>query len=529
MGIEPRDLGALEKAVNDAAGRASNLWISFVFFATLIAITTGTVTHKHLFLELPLKLPVLNVELPLMGYFFAVPLFFVVFHFYMLLQLDGLAAKIEDYNAVLREQHPHAADRRLLRQRLDSFIFAQVLVGARDRREGRIGRLNRAVAWITMVGLPIGTLLLLQLMFLPYHHQGMTWWHRICVVVDVGLVWFFWGRVGGLEDAAPAVEQRPPPVGNGALAAMRTIPILEHPAYRRSVGSGHEMGRRANGCPAPAPLLFSSRPSLPCTRPSGSLCNGLAFCCPDPIGWCWQIPTLGSKRSSSPLPRPEKRSRPPPRTRLPIRRSRRRRRSRCRCVVAICPTPTSSAPTFGRSTYGARTCEGSTCMGRSCRTRISARRSCQGATLFLGAAAGCGPQPGAAAGREPPRGAAAGCEPQRAQLQGRRGHSGREPHRGAAAGREPHRGAAAGCGPLEAQLQGADLSRAQLQGANLSWAQLQGADLTEAQLQGADLSRAQLQGANLSGRSCRAPTSARAQLQGAEPRSSGAAAGRGPL
>jgi hypothetical protein len=46
MGIEPRDLGALEKAVNDAAGRASNLWISFVFFATLIAITTGTVTRR---------------------------------------------------------------------------------------------------------------------------------------------------------------------------------------------------------------------------------------------------------------------------------------------------------------------------------------------------------------------------------------------------------------------------------------------------------------------------------------------------
>ena len=152
MGIEPRDLGALEKAVNDAAGRASNLWISFVFFATLIAITTGTVTHKHLFLELPLKLPVLNVELPLIGYFFAVPLFFVVFHFYMLLQLDGLAAKIEDYNAVLREEHPHAADRRLLRQRLDSFIFAQVLVGARDRREGRIGALNRP--WLDHDGGP---------------------------------------------------------------------------------------------------------------------------------------------------------------------------------------------------------------------------------------------------------------------------------------------------------------------------------------------------------------------------------------
>ena len=117
-----------------------------VLFATLVVITTGTVTHKYLFLELPLKLPVLNVDLPLIGYFVALPLFFVVFHFYVLLQLDGLTAKITAYNVVLRQEHPVAADRHLVLQRLDSFIFTQVLVGTRDRREGRIGALNRTLA-----------------------------------------------------------------------------------------------------------------------------------------------------------------------------------------------------------------------------------------------------------------------------------------------------------------------------------------------------------------------------------------------
>lgn len=48
-----------------------------------------------------------------------------------------------------------------------------------------------------------------------------------------------------------------------------------------------------------------------------------------------------------------------------------------------------------------------------------------------------------------------------------------------------------------AQLQGADLPGAQLQGAYLMDTQLQGADLSWAQLQGADLMRAQLQGAIL--------------------------------
>jgi hypothetical protein len=148
MPTERRDLGALEKAVNDAAGRANSLWVSFILFATLVVITTGTVTHKHLLLELPLKLPVLNVDLPLICYFIAVPLFFVVFHFYVLLQLDGLAGKIKDYNDALNAEEPFEANRRLLRQRLDTFIFAQLLVRARERREGRIGVLNRSMVGV---------------------------------------------------------------------------------------------------------------------------------------------------------------------------------------------------------------------------------------------------------------------------------------------------------------------------------------------------------------------------------------------
>jgi uncharacterized protein YjbI with pentapeptide repeats len=58
----------------------------------------------------------------------------------------------------------------------------------------------------------------------------------------------------------------------------------------------------------------------------------------------------------------------------------------------------------------------------------------------------------------------------------------------------------------KAKLQGADLSNAQLQGADLSNAKLEGVDLSNAQLQGADLSNAQLEGVDLSN----------AKLQGAD-------------
>ncbi|HXU93670.1 MAG TPA: pentapeptide repeat-containing protein [Gallionella sp.] len=68
----------------------------------------------------------------------------------------------------------------------------------------------------------------------------------------------------------------------------------------------------------------------------------------------------------------------------------------------------------------------------------------------------------------------------------------------------------------EAQLQAANLAQAKLQGANLIGANFQGADLTGAQLQGANLRGAQLQGSNLASAQLQGADLRGAQLQGAD-------------
>jgi uncharacterized protein YjbI with pentapeptide repeats len=495
MGIEPRDLGALEKAVNDAAGRASNLWISFVFFATLIAITTGTVTHKHLFLELPLKLPVLNVDLPLMGYFFAVPLFFVVFHFYMLLQLHGLSAKIEDYNAVLREQHPHAGDRRLLRQRLDSFIFAQVLVGARDRREGSIGRLNRAVAWITMVGLPIGTLLLLQLMFLPYHHELMTWWHRLCVLADLGLVWFFWARVGGAEDAAPAAsaaEQREPRIGAGALAAFSGTTL---PAALGRIAAGCRTGMRwaVERKAAAAGAVVALFTTLIAVYPTEGI-HAAWFRAPmQPLT---SLLLEGDLEEASEARRPWLAS-----SRLLLADTdlgvEEKLVALAKIREALDPSTKDRAADQARSvprkvtlSLWNRDLSYANLLRADLRQVDLARADMRKANLYAAQLQGANLSGAQLQDANLNRTQLQGANLARARLQGAWLHDAQ----------------LQGANLSGAELQGANLLAAQLQGANLSGAELQGADLLAAQLQGANLSWAQLQGANLRG----------AQLQGAK-------------
>ena len=129
MVTDPKDVAELQKALNDTAGKASVLWTTFITCQLYLAIAFGSVTHRDLFLEAPIKLPLLNVDLPLVGFFVLAPILLVIFHFYVFLQLLGLAAKAEDYNTLLASEALVASDRRYLRHRLVSFVVLQVLAG----------------------------------------------------------------------------------------------------------------------------------------------------------------------------------------------------------------------------------------------------------------------------------------------------------------------------------------------------------------------------------------------------------------
>src|ERR1700710_2051606 len=85
--IDPFDVEALEKSLNDSATRVSTIWVSFLIFSLYLLTAATTVTHRQLLLAEPVKLPVLNIDLPLWGFFFLAPILFITFHAYVLLQV----------------------------------------------------------------------------------------------------------------------------------------------------------------------------------------------------------------------------------------------------------------------------------------------------------------------------------------------------------------------------------------------------------------------------------------------------------
>ena len=187
-----KDLGALRDAVVDAAGVGTGLWLSYLFVLFYFAIAAGAVTHRDLLLENPVKLPFLNVELPLKAFFFLGPLVFLIVHAYVLLHFVLLAGKVGAFNAELQAQVGGVIARAQLRRQLPSNIFVQFLAGPRDVRTGIIGFLLKSVAWISLIAAPIALLILFQLQFLPYHREWITNWQRLAVVIELVLLWFLW-------------------------------------------------------------------------------------------------------------------------------------------------------------------------------------------------------------------------------------------------------------------------------------------------------------------------------------------------
>ena len=150
----------------------------------------------------PVKLPSLNIELPLLAFFFLAPLLFVITHAYTLVNLSLLADRVKQFHSELRDQlaDPALASkaseiRAALARQLPSNIFVQFLGGPDEIRKGAFGGLLAIILWVTLVVAPIALLLLLQIQFLPYHSRWITWTTRVALILDLGLLSWLWRNI----------------------------------------------------------------------------------------------------------------------------------------------------------------------------------------------------------------------------------------------------------------------------------------------------------------------------------------------
>ena len=192
---DPYDVEGLEKSLNDSATRVSTIWVSFLLFSLYLLTAATTVTHRQLLLAEPVKLPVLNIELPLWGFFFLAPILFLVFHIYVLLQVLLLGRTAAAYNQALERAMRSPRSQSVMRQRLANTLFAQIFAGSPREREGWLGWTLKAVAWTTLAIAPVLILVTFQLAFLAYQSHIATWTHRALIVAELVNMLLLWPLV----------------------------------------------------------------------------------------------------------------------------------------------------------------------------------------------------------------------------------------------------------------------------------------------------------------------------------------------
>jgi uncharacterized protein YjbI with pentapeptide repeats len=451
------DLEAIRTAAVDAAGISAGLWLSYLFVLFYLLVAAGGVTHRDLFLEYPIKLPFLNVELPLKGFFLLGPALFLVVHAYVLLHFVLLSSKAGVFDAQLRDQIGDAEVRTRLRRQLPINIFVQFLAGPREVRQGLMGFLLRLIAWISQVVGPVALLVFFEIQFLPYHDVWISWWQRTAVVIDLLLLWVLWPAV--LHGGAARRGWRRIELGTGSvLACISLVSVLM--VFAIATFHGEWLEVRLSWFPL-RQMLVAGDVDITARKPTSLWSNRLVLPGLDVIDH--------AKFDSE-------------------------------AKIAAAPEMAS---------LRGRHLEDAVLIGAVLRKVDFTGAQLQGASLDMAQLQNASLDRAQLQNASLDGAQLQNASLDKAQLQGASLH-GAQLQNARLFGAQLQ-----DVKLIDAQLQGAWLSGAQLQGASLSGAQLQGASLDRAQLQGASLDRAQLQGAWLDRAQLQGAWLDRAQLQGA--------------
>ncbi len=211
---------ALARSLEETSGEARRSFIWFGSFAAYFVTTVAATTHENLLRGTAVKLPLLNVDLPIVGFYFIAPGLFVLLHFYLLFQLYLLSGRARELIAAVGPETARAAG--------PSFPVTQFLLGGLGAFRPVFG----LGIWLAVIMLPALALTFVQIRFLPYHARSATGMHMALVVLDVlvtAVLWCLTIRGLGMRGrmTAPAADAPParplrlmPRLGYGGLVAF---------------------------------------------------------------------------------------------------------------------------------------------------------------------------------------------------------------------------------------------------------------------------------------------------------------------
>ena len=94
-------LDELLNSANTSSSSARNTWLTFLILNVYLMITIAGVTHVDLLLNSAVTLPLVNVDIPLFGFFSVAPFMLLLVHLGLLVQHVTLGHKLNHFSALV--------------------------------------------------------------------------------------------------------------------------------------------------------------------------------------------------------------------------------------------------------------------------------------------------------------------------------------------------------------------------------------------------------------------------------------------
>ena len=172
-----------------------NVYIAYLTVMIYIVIIVLSTDQELLFRAGDKQLPLINISMPIVTLFTWMPWALLVLHFYLLIQVAFLSEKVSLYRQGLNDQLRSRESTRKAKTLVASVPLVHILV--EEKAKSTYAILLYLIVFVSLAVFPLMVLIMTQITFLPYQSELITWFHRIVILIDVLMLWYFWHHIFG--------------------------------------------------------------------------------------------------------------------------------------------------------------------------------------------------------------------------------------------------------------------------------------------------------------------------------------------
>ncbi len=193
---EPEVLEQLNNVKADAA-ELRNFTITFLSLLLYVNLIIASTDAEQILRVAPVNLPLLNVPLPIIGFYGFLPWLILLFHLYLLVQHYLFSQQLYRFNDKL-DQAPDTLQA-YVRKNLGNLPFLHWMVG---QHRWMMQNVLTLITLVSLIFWPLATLLWLQMAILPYHSADLLLWQRVALSMDVLLIAWLWPKTLDRQDSS---------------------------------------------------------------------------------------------------------------------------------------------------------------------------------------------------------------------------------------------------------------------------------------------------------------------------------------